>query len=227
MNDHKGHRQRLKNRFLKDGIDSFADHEVLELLLFYGISRTNTNVIAHRLVERFGDLDGVLNADVSELSKVEGIGDHSAALIKLAAAIAGRYIMKRANENGMLFEVSRMGDYFVGRFFGESSEKLYLLLLDAKGRLVSEHCILEGSINSVGAPINLIVSKAIKSNSSNVVLAHNHPSGTVRPSDQDRDTTARLKYLLEQSGIKLVEHFVISGTLYCPIINSEIYQKEI
>ena len=222
MNDHKGHRERVKKKFLKDGLDSFADHEVLEFLLFFGIARVNTNLIAHHLVERFGDLNGVLNADIADLSAVEGIGEHSATLIKLSAAIAGRYIMGKACKNGAFSDLSAMGEYLVGRFLGESSEKLYMLMLDSKGKLVCEQCILEGSLNSVGAPINLIVNKAIKNDSANIVLAHNHPSGSVRPSDRDRDTTARLKYLLEQSGIKLVEHFVIAGNLYCPIINSEI-----
>ena len=222
MNDHSGHRKRIKAKFLKDGLCSFADHEVLEFLLFYSIPRVNTNVIAHRLIKRFGSLNGVLCADIEELSHVEGIGEHSATLIKLSAAIAGRYIMGQARKSGMFFDLPRIGDYLVGRFLGESDEKLYLLLFDSKGNLCEELCLFEGSVNSVGTPANLIINKAIKNNSVNVVLAHNHPGGSIRPSERDRDTTARLRYLLEQSGIKLIEHFVISDNLYCPIINENI-----
>lgn len=210
----------MKAKFDRFGAETFEDHELLEILLYFAIPRADTNLLAHRLINRFGSFVDVINADESELLAVEGVGPKSAYLIKTVAATSGRYI-QRSNEIGNVFkDIESVGEHLVGHFVGESSEKLYLLTFDPKGRLIDERQIANGAKGGMEFSTGAIADTAIKLGSSHVVLAHNHPSGYARPSKNDIDMTYRIKYSLSQLGIKLIEHFVIAGNNYYPIIKN-------
>ena len=215
----------MQAKFDKFGAECFEDHELLEMLLYFSIPRIDTNLLAHRLIDRFGSLGGVLDADINELRSVEGIGEKSAFLIKLTAATTGRYIQNENEIKNAFTDIDEVGRHLVGVFAGESCEKLYLIILDKKGRETDRVHIASGSMERLEFSAKQIIDIAIRSGSSNVILAHNHPGGYARPSKNDTDMTYRVRDTLSKVGIKLIEHFVVSGNQYYPIIlNSDIYR---
>ena len=220
VSEHQGHRQRMRAKFDNFGAAPFEDHELLEMLLYFALPRIDTNLLAHKLIDRFGGIVEVLNADEKELVSIEGIGPNSARLIKTVAAMAGRYIQRNNNVKSAFGSLDTIGEHLIGLFAGESTEKLYLLAFDQKGKLVKECQIASGSNGDVEFSTRFISDVAIKHNSAHVVLAHNHPGGYEYPSKNDIEMTYRAKYILSQIGITLVEHFVISGNKYYPIIKN-------
>ena len=132
MSVHEGHRERLKRRFLQEGLDNFDEIQVLELLLFYAIPRRDTNPLAHRLLDQFGSLAGVLEAPASTLGQVPGIGENAATLLQLITAVSRYYMICRASVGQPLNTVERCGAYLTPRFFGLRDEAVCALCLDAK-----------------------------------------------------------------------------------------------
>ena len=189
---HKGHRERLKNRFLGTGLDSFTDVQALELLLFYAIPMKDTNPIAHALLNRFGSLSQVLDAPVEELKKVPGISDHAAVLLHLTTELARFYQVDSAQRVEVLTSLDACGAYLVPRFFGRKVETVFLLCLDAKCKVLCCRQIGEGSVNAASISVRKVVETALNANATSVVLAHNHPSGVALPSADDVQTTQRI-----------------------------------
>ena len=210
MGIHDGHREKMRQRFLKGGLENFADHEVLELLLYYAIPRQDTNPIAHALMERYGALSAVLNAPVEDLKKVPGIGESAAILLKLAPQVYSRARLADAEQETVLNTVSRVGAYLLERFSGERNEVLYQLCLDRKGRLLACKRLGEGGVTNVDLNVRLLMENAILTSASVVILAHNHPSGVALPSDDDRAATKRAKDALDTIGVKLVDHIIVA-----------------
>ncbi len=214
---HDGHRQRLKARFLAEGIDSFQPHEILELILFYGVPRVDTNEIAHHLIERFGSLAEVMDAPYEELLQVKGVTESAAALLKLLPQAARIYLTERHGGQEILNTPAKLGEYFVNRFVGETSELVYLLCLDSSLNAISCTKITEGGVSGATVAIREIVSLALRHNSAWVVLAHNHPRGLAAPSNEDVIATRTIKKALAYLGVTLVDHIIVSGKEYCSI----------
>ena len=210
MGVHDGHREKMRTRFLAGGLEGFAPHEALELLLYYAIPRQDTNPIAHALMERYGALSAVLNAPVEDLKKVPGIGESAAILLKLAPQVYSRARLADAEQETVLNTVSRVGAYLLERFSGERNEVLYQLCLDRKGRLLACKRLGEGGVTNVDLNVRLLMENAILTSASVVILAHNHPSGVALPSDDDRAATKRAKDALDTIGVKLVDHIIVA-----------------
>lgn len=216
---HENHRERVKKRFLSSGLDDFAPHNVLELLLFYAVPQKDTNQTAHLLIDRFGSLDKVFDATVEELKEVNGIGDHAATLIKLIPALARRYAVEK-NKDGLVFNnVDTMGQYFVSQYIGVTVETVLLLSLDNKFNAIDCVKIHEGSVNSCEITVRKLAEIAFRNNASMVVLAHNHPSGLPIPSSADLYTTQQLCAALNLLGIKMLAHIVVAGEDYANIMD--------
>ncbi len=210
MGVHDGHRERLRQRFLRHGLDSFDDHNVLELLLFYCLPRRDTNELAHHLLERFGSLAGVFDARYEELLKTEGIGENAALLLTLIPQIDRRYHISK--EKGARIQTSEdAGRYLVERYRYTREEVVYLLCLDSKNRLI--HCreVGRGSLNEANVSIRTIVETALGQNAAAVIISHNHVDGFALPSREDEITTARIQEALLPIGIKLVDHIIVCG----------------
>ncbi len=216
---HEHHRERLRGRFLREGIDGFEPHNVLELLLFYAIPRCDTNPIAHRLIDRFGTLAGVFDADIDELCKVEGIGENSASLIKLIPQLSRRYMTELSEEGGRLDTAQKIGDYFVSKYIGETSETVYMLMLSSSYQMLGCELLFRGSVNSSMITTRAIVENALARNASMVVLAHNHPGGVAVPSSDDIRTTVMISEALSIIDVRLIEHFIVAGTKYVPMLS--------
>ena len=210
MGIHDGHREKMRQRFLKSGLDAFADHEALELLLYYAIPRRDTNPIAHALMERYGSLSAVLAAPVEDLKKVEGVGESAAILLKLAPQLYRKAKMSDAEQETILSSVERVGAYLLERFAGEKNEVVYQLCLDRKGKLLVCKKLGEGGVTSADLDIRRLVENALLTGASSVVLAHNHPSGVALPSRDDYAATDRAKTALSVVGVALADHIIVA-----------------
>ena len=220
MNIHAGHREKMRNKFLAGGLDAFADHEALELLLYYAIPRKDTNPIAHALMERYGSLSAVLAAPVEDLQKVEGIGESAAVLLKLVPQIQKKARLADAKRETALTSVSQFGAYLLERFHGEKNEVIYQLCLDRKGKLLVCKRLGEGDMSSANLDIRRMIENAILSSASGVVLAHNHPSGVALPSDEDVHTTRRIAEALSCVEVQLVDHVIVADDDYISMAQS-------
>ena len=197
MSVHDGHRDRVRKRFLENGLDGFADHEVLELLLYYAIPRGDVNPLAHALADRFGSLSAALSAPMELLTQVDGVGERTAILLHLVPQIA---------QKARLADLKR--DLALNT--RERNEAAYQICLDGKGKLLACRRLGEGSVSAVVLDIRKIVENAILYSASSVILAHNHPSGIALPSQEDQAVTLRAKAALEAIDVRLEDHIVVA-----------------
>ena len=216
---HKGHRGRVKDKFLSNGLDCFSDHEVIEFLLFYSIPRINVNETAHRLIEKFGSLRGVLEASYEDLLTVEGIGENSATLIRFAAELSRRYMLSDVKEQKRFETLDKIGDYVVKLYTGENVERVYVLLFNGKMEMIKCVDLGEGTINSAKVTPRKILEQAIMNKATGIVLAHNHPSGLPVPSGSDIEFNSQLEYLCSQVEVTLLEHLVVADGKYTPMMH--------
>ena len=219
---HDGHRNRLKERFLKEGLDGFSEIQVLELVLFYCIPRKDTNPIAHALLEHFGGFSQVLEAPVEELKRIPGMGESSAAFLRLITETGRYYMVHRSTQASVLPTLEQCAEYMVPFFFGRILETVFLLCLDAKCKVLCCKEVGEGSVNSAGISVRRIVETALGANASSVVLAHNHPSGVALPSGEDIQTTRRIAMALSAVEITLVDHIVVADEDYVSMAQSGV-----
>ena len=221
---HDGHRQRLKERFLSEGLDHFDELYVLELLLFYCIPRKDTNPIAHQLLAHFGSLTNVFEATVEELQKVPGISKNAATFLTLIPQAGRYYQIKRAEPGDILHTIEQCGKYLVPYFYGRENETVFLLCLDAKCKVLGCKMIGEGSVNSANIPIRRVVEIALNANATTVILAHNHPSGLALPSADDVQTTLRVAKAMDAVEITLADHIVVADNDYVSLTQSGYYR---
>ncbi len=210
MGIHDGHRETMRQRFMTGGLDAFADHEILELLLYYAIPRRDTNPIAHALMERYGSLPAVLAAPMEDLKRTEGIGESAAVLLHLVPQVCRRARLAQVGEDQVLNSSERAGAYLLECFDGESREVIYQLCLDRKGKLLACKRLGEGSVASADLDVRRLVENAILTGASAVILAHNHPSGVALPSDGDYTATMRVRAALNAIGIELADHIIVA-----------------
>ena len=223
---HDGHRQRLKKRFLEEGLEYFNDHQVLELLLFYCIPRQDTNPIAHALLDHFGSLAQILEAPPEDLQKIPGVGESAAAFLSLLNAFYRYYRIKNEADVRYLNSLKECGLYMKPFFQGRRNETVYLLCMDAKKKVLCCKEVGEGSVNSAAVPIRRIVEMALNANATTVILAHNHPSGYAVPSTEDILTTQKLAAALSAVDIVLADHFVIADNDCVSLRDSDMYNPD-
>lgn len=225
MSVHDGHRQRLKSRFLKEGLDNFEEVNALELLLFYCIPRKDTNELAHALISHFGSFHQVLDATPEDLMAVPGIGENAATFLPLIAAACRYYRINQANRVSVLDTIEKYGHYLVNFFHGKRNEVVVVLCLDAKGKKLVCREMGEGSVNAASVSARRVVEIALSVNASAVVLAHNHPSGIAVPSQDDMETTEHIAKSLDAVGITFVDHIVVADDDFVSISQSRVYRN--
>lgn len=208
---HDGHRKRMRERFRANGLNGFAEHEVVELILFYGRARGNVNDTAHALVDTFGSLPGVLEATPEQLMAVDGIGEESATLLSLILPLFRRYSDEINQERTKLTGRQPTMAYCRTMMAGYRQEQFYVICLTADGSIICNRKVTEGTLTSVTAYPRLVLEAALNSNAHSVVLCHNHPGGVAMPSDDDICTTRYLQQLLEGVGIIVLDHIIVAG----------------
>ena len=201
--EHSGHRERLRRRFIDNGLDGFEEHQALELYLFYAIPRRDTNPLAHRLLERYRNIGGVCDAPIDELERDFGLSESAAALLKLLPEMSRLYNESKLSDTNLI-DPETVGDMIARRFIGRTSEAVALLLGSAKGKILYFDIVAKGSL-------------AIRHNARTAYIAHNHPSGSLLPSRADIDVTKLLDSTLSSVGVHLLDHFIVADNEYASL----------
>ncbi len=217
---HENHRQRMMDRCLKTGFASFADHEILEMLLYFSKPRCDTNETAHLLLEQFGRIDNVFEASIEELTQINGIGQHSVVLLHLIRESARRYTKAVMQNRKRFSHIREVAEYANACFVGATSEQLYLFLFNNGMEMIDSILLTTGAINSAEIPSRMMIEKAILKKASCAVLAHNHPHGMAVPSDSDIQLTYHAAEVLGLVNIPLLEHLVFAENRYACIMKS-------
>ena len=211
---HKGHRQRLKEKYMKNGLDSFAFHEVLELLLFYPLRRKNTNEIGHELAEKFNySISELFEASDERLKEVANVGDETVMYIRFLADITRLYNIDRAKRAEKDFDgIKAQEEFLIAPYTGKRREEVVLITLNNRMERISCDLIHVGSVNSSKIEMSKIVKIALDNNAAGVIVAHNHPNGTVKPSQADIETTRRMEWTFNDLNIGFIDHYVVADT---------------
>lgn len=226
MSIHEGHRQRIKNRFRREGLENFSEVHVLELLLCYCVPRKDVNPLAHEILKHFGSLTRVLEATAEELEKVEGVGENISTFLTLINAVGRYYHVSLSKNVEIIRDLNRCGEIMVPYFYGRTKESVFLLCLDAKCKVICCKEIERGTVNSAVISIRKVVEAALDANATSAVLAHNHPSGVALPSAEDIQTTRRVAKALYAVDVTLLDHIVVADGDYVSIGQSGLYRIE-
>lgn len=209
---HADHRARMQARVRRDGLESLAEHEALEYLLFFAIPRKNTNPIAHALIQQFGSFCRVLEASEEELAKVEGIGPSSARLIHSVLEFARYYSLHKRSRRITLKDTDKAIEYVRPLFFGFQQEALYLIAMDDHYTPLRDIRVAEGLPNKLTFDMNKLARAAVSTGCTCAILAHNHPSGLAVASEADFATTVQVVKALGLLGIDVVDHLIVTAS---------------
>ena len=219
VNLHSGHRERMKQRYIENGFRELMPHQLMEMLLFYGIPRKDTNPLAHRLLNTFGSFNAVLRADRELLLSVEGVTPHVATMLNLVGDVH-RYC---AEESSCLGEPLRTTEDFVAflkpYFDCLPVEEVWIVCMDMLSRVVGVHQISSGTPLNADVNLRKIMQFALSDNACKLIMAHNHPSGIAIPSNPDINTTIALAKALEGMNIQLRDHLIFARDNECVSFN--------
>ncbi|MBQ6164482.1 MAG: RadC family protein [Clostridia bacterium] len=222
--DHSGHRDRLRDELLTNGVERMKDYEILEFLLFYCIPRKDTRPIARRLLNKFGSLSAVLDAKENELAEVEGIGKNSAALLTLFPSIAGRYLADRKKDKKTaLSSAKELADYLSDFFIGKRTECFYVLCMDGDRRPIRCELLNEGEEYNVIVNVRRLGLIVAETKAAFVVVAHNHPMASSAPSAADVELTQKIADIVNALGARLTDHLIFGSDDEFSMANSGFY----
>ncbi len=221
-NIHKDHRKKVREKFYECGLQGMAPHNILELLLFFGIPFKDTNPMAHELINRFGSLSAVFEAKRSDLMQVKGMTENAACLISLILPLYRKYsedlINRKKNFNTTQELVEFLRTLYIDN---NTNERVFVLCFDANNSLITYRMLNEGDINSSNIDLRKLAAFVLETNCQFVVVSHNHPHGLVAPSSNDIGATKTIVSLLSTLKVKLSDHIIISDKEYFSMANSK------
>ena len=206
---HEGHRERMREKYLKQGINSFSEHEIVEMILYYSIARGNTNEIAHALLDEFGCIGNVFAADPQDLMNVKGVGPQSAMLIKLIREISAYCSKNDWPDKPEITSADVAGTYLTDTVGNPSDEYFYLMSLDAQNKVIAVTEIEHGVVANATVNVRKVLECAVRLHAVSVILAHNHPSGMLEPSEKDIRLTKILENALAPIGVAVIDHIIL------------------
>lgn len=222
---HGGHRQRQRERFRATGLEGFAPHEVLELILGYAIPRQDVNPLAHRLLEHFGSLHNVMDASVEELMRVEGIGEYTAVLLSLFAQVERKTAASRIGPKHVLRTKKDAEAFCIQLLKGCKVEHFYAIYLNGQMEVTAQVLIAKGSISNVPSYPRIVADHALRNNAHAVIICHNHPGGSLVPSTADLGSTMRMKAVLEELEVRLIDHLVVAGDQAASVMENGLFPQ--
>lgn len=220
--DYIGHRQRIKEKYEKSGTEGWLDYEVLELALSYAIPRKDTKTIAKELLSRFKTLNGVLDADRKELQDINGVSKHSSLFLNLLKDISVLYVEKGIHNKDLLSTPQLVYDYLKVSLKGLTDEEFKMLFLDSRNQLIAMETLKTGTVNRSIVFPRKVVESALYHHTVGVIISHNHPAGSLEPSQEDQDMTRAIRKALKTVDIALLDHIIIGGNDYFSFKESRI-----
>jgi DNA repair protein RadC len=212
--EYLGHRQRIKDKYKAAGLDGWHDYEVLELALGYAFPRRDTKPLAKALIAKYKTLGAVLDTDTQALCSELKISEHSALFIRLLRDIARLYYKDAVLRADPVSSPSAAVTYLTAALKGCRDEEFHALFLDAQNRVIATEAIHEGTVNRSVIYPRKIVERALHYKANSAIIAHNHPGGSLKPSEDDRQATIAVQKALETVEITLLDHIIIGGTGY-------------
>ena len=206
---HDGHRKRMRDRFLENGIDGFAPHEVLEMLLYFSKPRVNTNDTAHKLIQHFGSFDKVLDADYKSLTQVEGVGEQSAFMLRLLKDTINYYTRCKWEDKPVLSNSFAAGVYALDMVGEQTAEGFYVLCLDAQRSVLNFKKLSSGTTYRTLIDVQLVVETALTHHAHSIIVVHNHPNGLIEPSESDIALTRKIQRAFSELNVKIIDHIIV------------------
>ena len=207
----EGHRQRLRDKFLAQGIEAFTDAEIIELLLTFGTPRSDCKEAARELLARFGSLPAVLDAAPVQLQQVKGVGPKNTFALHFIQGVARRYLPQRVVGKEYVRSSREVADYLIHSMRGLQHEVLTVVFLDAAHAVIDATVVAEGTVTVNTIYPRELVKAALARNASALVIAHNHPSGSLTPSRQDSELTRSLYLVCSFMHLDLLDHLIIGA----------------
>lgn len=224
-NPHDGHRKRMREKLLKDNnLKTYADHNILEMLLFYAIPRADTNELAHRLIDNFGSFSAVFDADISQLTEVTGVGESTALFLKMIPTVMQRYYEDKIACPKRITCIKDAVTFLRTKFINECKESIYLLCLNNDGKILKFSLVGTGNVDISFADTRLIMQEMLLCKATTAIIAHNHPSGICAPSTADINTTKMISNLLSGINANLIDHIIIAGNDYFSFAESDTFR---
>jgi DNA repair protein RadC len=209
-----GHRDRLRKRFLQQGLEGFQDYEALELLLLFVARQKDMKPVAKELVARFGSFKNVLDASYEELEDVDGVGPTAVTLIHFVKQAATRYLQQTSQSRFSLDSPEALIQYCILSMGAEPNEKFRVICLDSNFAIVGENDVAEGTVDQATVYPRKVMEIALQAKATSLVFVHNHPDGNVTPSDFDRTLTRGLVLAAKTMHISVYDHIVVSRDTY-------------
>ncbi len=210
----KGHRERLRKKFMRAGINAFNDYEIIELLLTFTIARKNVKPIAKALIDKFGGIRGIFDADLNELVATDGIGKYTAVFIKFVKESASVYLKEQIKKKNILSSVKDVLNYCNYALSGAKKEKFQVIYLSSRNEIIDDEILYEGTVDQSAVYPRELVKNALKHNATALIFVHNHPSGDPTPSDADRKLTENLRKAVTSINISVHDHIIIGSKGY-------------
>lgn len=209
INPNAGHRERMRQRYLANGLNGFQPHEIIEFLLFFSKPRCDTNKIAHELIQRFHTISGVFDAEIDELCRVDGVGTNSAILLHMMPDIFKAYELSRHSCKLNFKSQKELKSYLSSLYVGEVKEQTYVISFNSAAKVISIESAGIGTPASVNFDLRTIAEIALRNRAVSIALVHNHPDGNPQPSNTDIYSTESLKKSLNLLDIKLADHYIV------------------
>lgn len=222
-NPHKGHRSKVKKRYFENGLNGMPDHNVLELLLFFGIPYRDTNEMAHELIDKFGSFSGVLEADPKDLMSVKGMTENAACLLNLILPVYKRYSIDQSSKKPYYASSAELAEFIRTLYLDTTDERVYAIFFDSRNRMIGSRIISEGDIDSCRADLRKLASVALEVKANSVIIAHNHPHAITAPSRADIDSTIEIYKLLATLKVRLLNHIIVNEDDYFSMAETPKY----
>lgn len=220
--EHSGHRKRMKKRYLEHGLETFENHEILELALYYAIPMKDTNPISHKLMDKFGSLSAVFDAPIDLLID-EGLTENTAVFLKLIPDLLSIYMDDKFNNTDKIINSVNLPQKFINKFLGKNYEMVYLLLMDSKYKELYCGVVSKGSITNADVNIPRICELSLRYSARYAIIAHNHPSGICLPSNADLRVTTKLYQALSYINVELVDHYIVAEDDCISLSDSKVF----